>query len=1410
MVRKRLEQMKRGLCIFLAGTMILSTDVTSFAVEVPQSTLSQSQITESDELPESAEVSEETDGAPDMQMEEVPSESTGAAEDTTATVEQETVEPQPPTEEAVSTEDTTNDSTPTEEPVSTEDTSSVNDTTVPIEQEDLEPQVPAEEIAPVEESLPAEEVLQVDETEETTEETAGEDLLKAGTLTEAGAKIVFDGGKNYVLTEVGATVNLPAYTITYTDASKAPQTAPAMQWVSDEMGVAELNASAGSVQALKPGISYLKLQSVAEPECYARYQVVVRPAAPQSAPAAEVAYNSVKISWAGVAEAEGYIVYRKSEKDSDYTEIAKLTGAAATNYTDNKNLLVGTKYAYRVYSYVTFVDESGKTQYAESSDKVQIMAEPQLGQAQITEALASGADSVNVKWNTVEGAAGYSVYRAAGGSTEFKEIKTVEGAVTAYTDTSLAAGQTYSYKVAAYAMVNGAKVYGKESAVANVTPVPMTPALAVTAYTSSKITLGWNQIPGASGYRIYRKVSGSDSFKTIVTVKGGSKVSYTDKSVKAGTKYTYKMRAYTNVNGTKVWGEYSAEQSVTPKMEAPAVTVSNVAQDRVTLTWKKVSGAEGYKILRATSINGKYKKIKTINSTNTLSYTNTGLTTGNTYYYKVYAFCSANGKNVNGRKTEPIAVQIVPEAPTVSTEAAGATAIKLTWNKVKMPSKNTGYYIYQVVDGKDVRIKKRSNKKAYYTINNLTPGQKYTFKVAAYVKTAGGEIAVGAHSAPVTVSPELLPVTIDSVKATAYQQIGISWKATESADEDAYLIYRSTSSKSKYKKIATVTREAGKTDYTYTDSSVSVGKKYYYKIKCTKTLADGKTIKSAYSGKKSAVAAPGVPEIKVKKYQYNSLKISWKKIKGSTSSGYVNGYAIYRSTSENGTYKKIKIIRNGKTTSYIDEGLKVGNTYYYKVRAYCTVNKKSVYGEYSAVKSAKVTPGKTSITVAAHDYQTIAVSWKAVKGCDGYKVYRSETENGTYKSVKTIKSASTTSYNDSKLTTGKQYYYKVRAYCNNNGKKVYGSYSEIKSAIPVLGMPKNLKAMVTDSNQIKVTWDAVAGAETYTILRSTSATGTFKIASEICTTNSFVDSNVSNGKTYYYKVYAVRGDVKSEMTDCVAAVAVSMTLSVPEVVIKTGDHVKVSANVSPAGAVMWSSANTSIALVTSTGVVYGLKSGTTTLTASANGVKKTINVTVKDKLDGKGIEVSEANGKVDFDAIKASGYEYVMLRISSGTTKDKNFETNLKNAKAAGLKVGVTCYAKARSKAEAEKEAYQVLAILNGRAIDYPIVYVMEEVTLLYGLTNTQRSDNVDAFRNVITNVGKKQFILCASQEWLTKYLDNTRLAGVNLWVTNYRAINLGHGYTGAGTVVMWRYTGQGTVGGVEGNANISISYMVN
>ncbi len=395
----------------------------------------------------------------------------------------------------------------------------------------------------------------------------------------------------------------------------------------------------------------------------------------------------------------------------------------------------------------------------------------------------------------------------------------------------------------------------------------------------------------------------------------------------------------------------------------------------------------------------------------------------------------------------------------------------------------------------------------------------------------------------------------------------------------------------------------------------------------------------------------------------------------------------------------------------------------------------------------------------------------------------------------------------------------MRAYDVKGGKKIYSEYSKGKSATPVLGKPKNLTAVNVDSGQIKLTWKKVTGAETYTILRSTSQNGKYRIATEICSTNSYTDTNVKVGKTYYYKVYAVRGDYNGETSDIVTAVAASLVTSVDSVVVKTGSYVKVTATTKPSSYVAWTSDNATIAVVSSDGTIYGMKKGTTTVRAVANGITKEISVTVKDTLDKKGIDISSDNGTVDFNALKASGYEFVMLRISTGTKKDSKFEKNYTNAKNAGFKIGVYCAAQATSESAAENEAAKVISYLNGRSVDYPVIYQIPGESFFYGGTATDRSKRVLAFKNKITaatysngttnvNYG---FALGAQKSWLTantgSYFDMTTLGAQNLWITTTGTESAGPSYTGTGKVIMWRYTSQGTVSGVSGNCNINISY---
>ena len=1347
MMRKKLEWLKRGACLVLAGTLVLCSENVSYAA---MTTSVQAETQDSSETSDQSETETENAGK------------TGTDENT---------EQEKTTEATESTEAT--ETTETTEATETTENTEVTETT---------------------------ETTETTEETEATEETENKEEKIPNGVTLNTAVL-------YRVIAIGEQLTLPEYTISYTDPSATGSDAEVV-WSDDGLGIISLDAAGNKVTGVKAGVTTLTLQ-VKGTQYATEYHVIVTPVAPASVNQTATTYQSAELSWSAVEGAKGYRVYRKGESDAEFQMVAEVEGN--TSYKDS-GLELGTKYIYRIKSYVTYKDASNTQQYAESDTYGQIAVTLSLGKTTIESASAVAYNSVQIRWRALEGAEGYTVYRAEGASNSFAELSTVTG--TDYTDNNVVAGTTYRYQVKGYRTVNGTRVYGTVSDAAAVKPMPGTTNLSSEVKSVTSVKLSWDKVSGVSGYEVYRKVSGDDDFKKIKTVEGGNKTSYTDKKLKTGTKYVYIVRAYCGSGSSKVYGEYSNQTVATPTIAAPSeVSVENTTYNSITIKWGSMKGVEGYKVLRATSINGKYKTVATVKGKSNHSYVNKKLSAGTNYYYKVCAYKTVNGKKVNGLASEPLQISVVAPATTVKSEAAGATAIKLTWTKVDLPSSGSGYNIYLVTNGVSKKVKSCKRKATSYTVKNLTPGEKYTFKVVPYTKNSKKKVVLGLDSNLLTATPTLLAPAIEKAASASDGTIQLTWKAT-TGGESGYEVYRSTSKKKGYSLIGTVAVQSGISEYTFEDANIAFGKKYYYKVRCTRTLENGTGMASAYSAVKAVTAGPAAPTLTVKASGSDQLKLSWKKVKMSSGS-YVDGYVIYRSTTEKGTYKKVTTIKNGKTTSYTDKGLVTGNTYYYKIRAYYKSGGKNVYSADSAVVSKQVTPSKPTVTAASLDYQTVRVSWKQVTGASGYQIKRSETADGTYKSVKTINSASTLYFDNSKLTTGKTYYYKVRAFVKKNGKKIYGEYSDVQSAAPVLGMPTNLAGTSIDNNQIKLTWTAVAGAKTYTIVRSTSLTGTYKIASEICDTNSFIDSNVSIGKTYYYKVQAIRDNLISDFTTPIAVTAAALELSTTSVTMKTGTNMKITAKATPDAYVAWSSDNAQIAVVTSDGTIYALKAGTTTISATANNMTKKVTVTVKDKLgtENKGLELSASNGTINFNNIKSAGYEYVMLRITNGTTEDKNFKTNLKNAKAAGLKVGVICYSTAQTKTGAESEAKKVLSILNGEKLDYPVVYDLESEKLLYNnVTKTERVEFVKAFQSQIVNAGKGySFILGISQSLLKaypeKYLDTSLLTGMDLWIYNCRAENLGHGYQGTGNVVMWRYSDSATVDGVSGKVSISNRY---
>lgn len=169
---------------------------------------------------------------------------------------------------------------------------------------------------------------------------------------------------------------------------------------------------------------------------------------------------------------------------------------------------------------------------------------------------AASYNSAKLTWSAQKGVSGYRIYRAKSGESLAK-YKDVGSGQTSFTDKGLATGTTYRYAVAALADGGTKTLVSAGSGSVQVKPVLGKTKVTLTAG-SKKIKVKWTKVSGASGYEIMRSTKKSSGYKRIKTIKKGSVVSFTNKKLKKGKKYYYKVRAYRTVNGKRVYGAYSA------------------------------------------------------------------------------------------------------------------------------------------------------------------------------------------------------------------------------------------------------------------------------------------------------------------------------------------------------------------------------------------------------------------------------------------------------------------------------------------------------------------------------------------------------------------------------------------------------------------------------------------------------------------------------------------------------------------------------------------------------------------------------------------------------------------------------------------------------------------------------------
>lgn len=714
---------------------------------------------------------------------------------------------------------------------------------------------------------------------------------------------------------------------------------------------------------------------------------------------------------------------------------------------------------------------------------------------------SKNSTTMDLSWTQVVGVTGYCIYRSTSSGSGFKKVAEIKPAsATTWKDSGLKPGSTYYYKIRTYTEGKSGRKYGKYSTVATGTTMESPEISSIKSKNSTQLVISWATVNNAASYEIYRATKADGNYKKIATVAGINRVNYTDKKLTAGKLYYYKVRSIGQVDNTTIYSDYSAIASGRTAKIPDGLSVKSADSNTLRISWKADENASGYVITRAASKTGKYTKLATIKDASVNSYDDATVKAGTAYYYKIQANNLNDGIKGQSGYSKAVSGKTVKKTSITKIVSNSATRQTITWKKV---SGANGYVIYYSTAKKGTYKKLKTIKSANTTsckVSGLKPGTRYYYKIRTRNKV-NGKTGYGSYSTVRNAwSGEIAEI---AVTGNSGAKIQVSWKPVNGAD--SYVVYRANSSKGSYKEIGTVKG----TESSFIDKQLKMTKKYYYKVEVKMKGYKG----TGTAGMSKAAGTYPVCSTTITSVAPNEkgiLQVTWNKVKD------IEGYQVYRSTEEKGTYQLVKTITGYQNHTYEDTTATAGITYYYKVRLVGSYQGKNIYGNDSAAASGSLLAVPKNVIVTSVAENQLDITWTKALGATGYILYRSNDLNGSYTEIARINSASVTLYSDTTVTTGVTYYYKIKSIDNNNHSS---EFSSTASGCAVAKIAVNSVRWKEDNSAILLAWTPaetkISGYEVYKCAGTDVAHQT-RVA--VTKETSCMDSKVEKNETYYYRV----------------------------------------------------------------------------------------------------------------------------------------------------------------------------------------------------------------------------------------------------------------------------------------------------
>lgn len=461
---------------------------------------------------------------------------------------------------------------------------------------------------------------------------------------------------------------------------------------------------------------------------------------------------------------------------------------------------------------------------------------------------------------------------------------------------------------------------------------------------SSTIGLHWEDASelGCKGYKIFRSESEGGPFVKMAQVTGRE---YLDKGLDKNTSYYYKIKAIGPQGRESVFSRtIHAETALTPNPPIIVGTEAHVHSVEITWSPNPIRSADpkrivGYKLYRAKAKQGPYQQVSSlrakdlglgaetdIEKVSRINYPDNNLADGERYYYRVTAF---NEETLESDPSHSMAGESIHLVQGVMAQGDMIRQIRVNWDAA-LSRHIQGYVVYRSTSkeegyGKVETIYGRENT-GFLDKEDLKDQTTYYYRVSL-LETPGKEGSLSDPASATTKGPPPIPEGLRARSRMA-KKVLVTWNVSPDQEVNGYRLYRSLMREGEYIQIGKISNRM-KTEYldrgTY-DSPLEDDTEYYYYL----TSYNKVDVQSLSSQVVCAVtkARPSRPMgLKGEGHHPRKVPLFWEP----NPEGDIVSYHIFRSSGEDKEFSEVGSV--GRKTSYLDDGLKDGHEYRYRIKA---------------------------------------------------------------------------------------------------------------------------------------------------------------------------------------------------------------------------------------------------------------------------------------------------------------------------------------------------------------------------------------------------------------------------------------------------------------------------------------------